>query len=271
MGMPKLTHIASMTSSIGACITYLWPGPTPRSMYRCHTAQTIITMLSEPQFVIDDRTRTTETPSTSTTATESTTLPNQPGQTTDGSPPPVAGEGGGSNNVGAIVGGVVGGVAGIALIAGLIAFLLIRQRNKNANSANPQAYSAVAPGDTSYLGAGGMAQPTGYPPMASPPMSSSGYLTPATIAATLNSSAPPHPGMYDPRQSYYKPQNMEEYQQQHGTPSPVGYPAYSNATPPQGAAYPAPHQPVSELDNTNVAAGQQGNPVEIGVNSPIQR
>ncbi|GAB1314675.1 hypothetical protein MFIFM68171_04885 [Madurella fahalii] len=266
-----------MTSSIGACVTYLWPGTAPRSMFRCHTEQSIVTMLSEPQFVIDDRTRTTSTTSSSSssTASESVTSPIAPGQTTDGAPPPTAGESS-SSNIGAIVGGVVGGVAGIALIAGLIFFFLIRERNKNANGASPQAYSAVAPGDTSYPGAGGMGQPTGYPPTASPSVSQPGYFTPSSMAATLqpdglNGPPPPVPGMYDPRQSYYEPHKVGEYQQQHGMPHPTGYAAYPGATPPQGAPYPAPHQPVSELDNTNIAAGQHGNPVEMAVNSPVQR
>jgi len=43
----------------------------------------------------------------------------------------------GSTNVGAIVGGVVGGVGGIAIIGGIVAFLLLRKRKEKAAEASP--------------------------------------------------------------------------------------------------------------------------------------
>ncbi|KAL2022372.1 hypothetical protein VTK56DRAFT_5439 [Thermocarpiscus australiensis] len=259
------------TSSIGSCITYLWPGPSPRSMYRCYTAQYIITMLDEPQFVLDAKTKTTST-SSSTSSTESAT---SPAQSTSVSPPPSSG--GSSTNVGAIVGGVVGGVAGLALIAGAIAFFVIRSRHKKVPSGSGQAaYSAVAPGDTSYPGA------AGYPPGASPQMSQAGYFPAGSVANTLRPESP-YPNSsttspaaaaaaYHPHHSYYDPgHHMAEQQQQQQQQQ--GYP-YHTPTPPGGyGAYPLPaKQPAaSELDTTTVAAGQEGNPAEMDGTSSAPR
>ncbi|KAK8045998.1 hypothetical protein PG996_014062 [Apiospora saccharicola] len=48
-----------------ACGLYLWTGEPTRSMYRCMTATTVVTMLDEPQFVLDSRTRTSTSSSAS--------------------------------------------------------------------------------------------------------------------------------------------------------------------------------------------------------------
>jgi hypothetical protein len=164
----------------------------------------------------------------------------------------------------------------VALIAGAIAFLLIRKRNKKTAGGSPQAYSAVAPADSSYQGGGGMApSQAGYPPGVSPEMSHAGYFPPGSVGSTLgtgtaymNHTPPPPPGMYDQQHSYYDPSKMGEHQQVPGQMSPPGvYAPYPGAP----APYPVPVQHyVSELDTTN-AAGQQGNPVEMPVNSPAQR
>ncbi|KAK4185464.1 hypothetical protein QBC35DRAFT_16022 [Podospora australis] len=356
------------TSSIGACITYLWPeGTSQRSMYRCHTASSIISMQDLPQFLLETTrtitrtsTRTTSRTSTTSTATSSSTSsesafpdPGSEATSTDSSTgtltgasatgtgtsgPVITAENSGSSNAGAIAGGVVGGVAGLALIAGAVAFLLIRSRNKSNNthskstgtspSTNP-AYSAVPPGP-------GPPGPGGYP---SPQMTGAGggYFSPgsfgnaptlhhpetpylasaAAAAVTATPSPPPPQGAYaDPRQSYYDPAKLAEqqqpqqgyspyggYQPSHLTPSPhsggavpsiypspppgsgMGVPPpmpvpgqqyhqeYYNGVLPGAAPYasPPPAQQqhfATELDA--IPAGQQGNPVEIGVNSPIQ-
>lgn len=242
-------------------------------MYRCYTAPMILTMLDEPQFVLDAATRTT-----SSTSSSSTTSTSASAQTTSSAPPPATNDS--SNNTGAIVGGVVGGIAGAAIIAGAIAFLVIRMRR--CSGAHGQAYSAIAPGDTSYPGAGGMMPPAGYPPQPmSPPMTQGGYsgnntLRPETAYLSntttppphLNNTTPPAGGVYDLRQSYYDPGKVAG----HTPPPPGQYPAYPGAPPPQGPyAVPGQQHPASELDHTTVASGQQGNPAEMPVNSPVGR
>ncbi|KAK8054726.1 hypothetical protein PG994_009793 [Apiospora phragmitis] len=42
-----------------ACGTYLWTGTPARSMYRCFPTTSVVTLLDEPQFVVDARTNTT--------------------------------------------------------------------------------------------------------------------------------------------------------------------------------------------------------------------
>ncbi|KAL2128411.1 hypothetical protein VTI74DRAFT_9213 [Chaetomium olivicolor] len=279
-----------MTSTQGACITYVWPGTTQKSMYRCYTtSQDIITMLNEPQFVIDQRTRTTSTTSASTSSDISSTTTN-PLETTSSVSQP-AGDKGGSNT-GAIVGGVVGGVAGVAVIAGGIAFLIIRSRNKDNNVGAGTAYSAVAPAETSYPPGGPQSPPTGYPPSSvSPQMSQAGYYPPPSTMDTssiapgtpyLASTTPPVPGAYDPRQSYYDPANAAKHQQMAGghlSPPVGGYPGAppqqgmyaAGAVAPQGA-FPAPAAVhISELDTATVPSGHAGNPVEMADSSPAQR
>jgi hypothetical protein len=157
---------------------------------------------------------------------------------------------------------VVGGVAGLALIAGAIAFVMIRSRKKKANLGANTAYSAVAPGDPAFPGSP-MPTVSGYPPSSmSPQMHQGGqYYNPSTVGSTtyaetpyLSNTAPQPPGAYDMRHSYYDPSKPADQQQAGG-----GF-----------APYPGPYhppQPISELDNTNVAPGQQTNPVEM----PTQR
>lgn len=308
------------TSTIGACITYLWPGATPRSMYRCHTSPTIVTMLDVPRSVLEDSTRTSSLPiitsssssSTTTTSSSSTSSGTSTGTTTPD-------DGGGSSNAGAIAGGVVGGVAGAAVLAGAIIFILIKRRGPKPSAGTPQvnpAYSAVAPADNGYNGgAGGQLSPAGagYPhqSMSPPPMAQTGYFPPGSptvvgqpspSAAYLNPSSNTPPAPYDPRQSYYDPAKLAAEQQgQQPYPGPGSPPnphygaaaVYPNTTPSphnaggfaapgqyQGMAAPPPMpgqhgyppaQFVSELDNTAaVPQGQQGNPVEMPVNSPVQ-
>jgi hypothetical protein len=177
---------------------------------------------------------------------------------------------------------VVGGIAGLALIAGAIAFFVIRQRKKENAVGAGTAYSAVAPGDQGYQGSPPPAG--GYPASSiSPQMSQTGYFSPSTVGTTLqpetpylhgNTPPPPVSSMYDTRHSYYDPAKMAEHpQQQHAYMMPQsGYVApYPGAPPPQGgypAPYPVPPHPVSELDHTPAPAGHQTNPVEMAANGP---
>ncbi len=271
----------SMTSSLGECITYLWPGSTAKLMYRCYTERAIITMLDAPWTASTSATTTRSSSSTSSRSTTSTTG-TAPAQSTTGSPPPTSD--GGSNNTGAIVGGVVGGVAGIALIAGAIAYVVISSRKKNSSNVGAgTAYSAVAPGDTGYPGS--PMPPTAYAPSSlSPQTTQAGYFGPGSVGTQspfydpakpadqqqTGYMMPPVPGAYDPRQSHYDPSKPADQQQAgYGVP-PGAYNPYAGAPPypgahPQHGAYPGGYsqQPASELDNTTVAAGQQGNPVEM--------
>ncbi|KAJ4301970.1 hypothetical protein N0V88_002100 [Collariella sp. IMI 366227] len=279
-----------VSSTRGACITYVWPGATPKSMYRCYTKQEIITMLDEPQFVIDDRTRTTSSPSSSTSVASSTT--EAPGaQSTTPIPDDDDDKNtSGGNNTGAIVGGVVGGVAGIALIAGLIAFLIIRNRN-NKEKPNPgagTAYSAVAPGDPSYP----PPPPATHPPPGLLPTSLHGpsTLNPSGTPYLTQTHTPPAgaaAAAYDPRQSYYEPGKMGATPPGgHMSPPVAGYAPYPGGTTPPGqqgmygaptppgqqgaygapGAYPPPQAQqvhMAELDTTALPSGHVGNPVEM--------
>ncbi|KAH6641153.1 hypothetical protein F5144DRAFT_599805 [Chaetomium tenue] len=259
-----------MTESIGQCITYLWPGATVKSMYRCYTERAVITMLSSPPGAESTSVSTTSTTSTSESSTSETasgTTDPAPGETE--TEPPTSESGG--SNTGAIVGGVVGGVAGLALIAGAIAFVMIRSRKKKNNVVGGNtAYSAVAPGDAGFPSSP-MPPVSGYPPSHLSPQMNQGsqYYNPSTIGSTtypetpyLGSTTPQPPGAYDMRHSYYDPSKPADQQQ------PGAYAPYP------GAPYPGPYHPpapISELDNTNVAPGQQNNPVEMGDNGPTNR
>ena len=150
---------------------------------------------------------------------------------------------------------MVGGVAGIALIAGAIAYVVISSRKKNSSNVGAgTAYSAVAPGDTGYPGS--PMPPTAYAPSSlSPQTTQAGYFGPGSVGT----QSP----FYDPA----KP--ADQQQAGYGVP-PGAYTPYAGAPPypgahPQHGAYPGGYsqQPASELDNTTVAAGQQGNPVEM--------
>jgi hypothetical protein len=251
-----------MTQSIGECITYLWPGATVKSMYRCYTERAVITMLSSPPGA-ETTSTSTSTSEASTSESSSGTTDTPPAQTETDTPPPTSDTGG--SNTGAIVGGVVGGVAGLALIAGAIAFVMIRSRKKKNNVGGSTAYSAVAPGDPGLPGSP-MPTTSVYPPShMSPQMQQSGqYYNPSTIGSTtypetpyLSSTTPPVPGAYDARHSYYDPSKPADQQQAGNFYAP--YPG------------PYPPQPISELDNTNVAPGQQNQAVEMPANSPTQR
>ncbi len=242
-----------MTASLGECITYLWPGSTIKSMYRCYTERGIITMLEAPW----SRTTSTSSRSSSSSSTTSrtSTSASAPAQSTTDSPPPASG--GGGSNAGAIAGGVVGGIAGLAAIVGVIAYIMIRSRKTaSTNTVGAgTAYSAVSPGDPGYPSP---MPPTAYAPSSlSPQTTQAGYFAPSTVG-----TVPPIPGAYDQRQSYYDPAKPADQQQAAYMYAPYpGAQLYPGAYP---GPYPPPQQhPVSELDGAAVLAGQQGNPIEM--------
>jgi len=175
---------------------------------------------------------------------------------------------------------VVGGVAGVGLIAGAIAFLMIRsRRNKNSNVGAGTAYSAVAPGDTAYPGS--PMPPTTYAPSSvSPQMSQAGYYNQSSMSGTpyqppetpyLSGTTPPVPGAYQPHSYYDGPKPAGQLHPGAGVDPRASYAPYAGPTPPPQGPYPGTYQqqPVSELDTTTVA-GHHDNPVEMAANPPTQ-
>lgn len=145
------------------CGTMLWTGSPARSMFKCFATATLISMLDQPQFVIDASrssasassssaaaaasrssaeaaSRSRDRPSTvvaTTTAADGSTSTVTSVLGGDASASAGAGDGSGSggdgggssNNAGAIAGGVVGGTAFLALLAFLLWYLM-RKNNK---------------------------------------------------------------------------------------------------------------------------------------------
>ncbi|KAL2195216.1 hypothetical protein P885DRAFT_41243 [Corynascus similis CBS 632.67] len=288
------------TESLGECITYSWPGSPERSMFRCFSERMVITMLDTPAALSTTSSTSTSSRSTSTTSEEetSTSTTDSAGEETESSEPNPSPSGGGSNT-GAIVGGAVGGVAGLALIAGAIAYVIIRsRRNKAGNVGGGTAYSAVAPGpgpggDTAYPGSPMPPSVAGYPPppsSTSPQMSQAGgYYNPSTFGGNsslqppdtpyLNSPTPPVPGgaAYNTNAYYDPPKPADQPHPAGFAPSPhSSYLPYPNpgSPPPQGTypgAYPPQQHQMSELGTVSHAGGQHGNPVEMPADQPTQR
>jgi hypothetical protein len=137
------------------CGTFVWTGTPARSMFKCFPTATLISMLDEPQFVID-ASRSSAAASSSSAAAASRSSAEAASRSRDGPstvvatttaadgststitsviggvPSASAGPGNGgnsSNNAGAIAGGVVGGTALLALLA-LLLWYLMRKSNK---------------------------------------------------------------------------------------------------------------------------------------------
>jgi hypothetical protein len=264
-----LTQWISEQSQYPACGTYIWTGSPARSMYRCFAATTIVSMLDQPQFVIDaalsSNTASTTSSGTSTTSSDGSTSTSNSG-----------GGGSSSSNTGAIVGGVVGGVAGIALIVGAIVFFIMRKNKKNREK---QAYNAVPVNEHNAPGHPGSGQPA---------MSYAGGAGPTTYPPQ-EPFYPAMAGQHDPRQSYvqshdprqsyvqspdpnaqhhqYDPSKQGHYAATDVHPGAPGSPGYAGYQYPQttnSIVAGAPHQGVvaSELDG-NVPAGHESNPVEM--------
>lgn len=242
----------SDSSAHGACGTYLWPGKTQRSMYRCFASPTIISMIDKPQFVIDASRSSTSHPTSSKTASPTPTDPSGGNDDDDND-----GDSGSGTNIGAIVGGVIGGVTGLAFIAGVIAWLVIRTKARRRSSGRRnQAYNPVPPSDSTSPGSGGPLLPAyqayQQPSLMSQPGGGGG-------GATTFPPTSPYPGGDHHRYASLFSQEP--------TPSPppvygypVGKPAGSPDPPHVGGGYVA----VNELDSGAVPAGYQSNPVEMG-------
>lgn len=145
------------------CGTFVWTGTPARSMFKCFPTATLISMLDEPQFLIDASRSSASASSSSAAAASRSSAEaasrSQNGPSTvvatttaaDGSTSTVtsvlgsdasasagagsgsggggSGDGGSSTNTGAIAGGVVGGTAFLALLA-LLLWYLMRKSNK---------------------------------------------------------------------------------------------------------------------------------------------
>lgn len=249
------------SSSFGSCGTFLWTGSPTRSMYRCFPTETTISMIDEPQEVLDASTTSSSTSRSSSATSSGNSTP------TDADDEPSSGS---NNNTGAIVGGVVGGVAALGLIGGVIAWIVMRSKHAGRNK---QAYNPVPPTDPSNQGAGTQQQvqmASGYGPVAALTPGSSTFPYPTGLGTAT------HPGAYDPQRPYYDPAKQSpgqvlysgypEQQQQHlfpgqspslGVSPPVSPPVGTGGYNPQ-------HSIVSELSGEATPAGHQRNPAEIG-------
>ncbi|KAK3685276.1 hypothetical protein B0T22DRAFT_213844 [Podospora appendiculata] len=278
------------SSEYGACGTFLWPGQPPKSMYWCFASARIVNMLDEPQYVLDASTSSTTSTSSSSSTSSTTSATTAPADNSNNNN---SNNSSSSSNIGAIVGGVVGGVAGVALIFGIIAYFIIRSKNKPV--AATQTYSAVAPNDPANPAA---PQSYAYPQQTSPQMMQSAGAYPAMLkdpsGVTVVQQQP-----YDPtRMSYYdpaKPQGLSPASQYDayaapyvaaGQPvpvptavapppphnphhsMPVPAPALAPVATPAAAPYTQHHAVMSELDSRNFATGLSENPAEMGINSP---
>lgn len=143
------------------CGTFVWTGTPARSMFKCFPTATLISMLDEPQFILDasrssassaaaasrssaeaasqSRNGPSTVVATTTAADGSTsTLTSVLGSDASASASAGSGAGGGggggnggsSTNTGAIAGGVVGGVAFLSLLALLLWYLMRNKSNK---------------------------------------------------------------------------------------------------------------------------------------------
>ncbi|KAF8163453.1 hypothetical protein B0H34DRAFT_795165 [Crassisporium funariophilum] len=93
--------------------------------------------------------------------TDSTAIPSPTG--TSGGSTPGATKGGSKVNAGAIAGGVVGGIVGLAVIAGLV-FWLLRRRRQTSSPSSAQDHVLPSQTPMSYAGTGGTYAPTSMTP-----------------------------------------------------------------------------------------------------------
>lgn len=141
-----------------ACGTLIWPGATARSMFKCFSSATLISMIDQPQYILDSSisaasassvsaaaaaaaSRTGKGPSTviatSTAADGSTSIyttvveGGSGASATAGAGAGKGGDtGGSSTNTGAVAGGIIGGVALLALIIAFLIWYVMRKKNK---------------------------------------------------------------------------------------------------------------------------------------------
>lgn len=153
------------------CGTFIWAGAQTRSMFKCFASETVISMIDEPQYVIDSSrsaASASSASSVSAAAAASRSSAEAASQSRSGNGPSTviatttaadgatstftsvvggdsiasasAGAGGGngggsgggsSTNTGAIAGGIVGGLSLLALLIALLLWYLIRKKKGN--------------------------------------------------------------------------------------------------------------------------------------------
>ncbi|KAK8116943.1 uncharacterized protein PG998_005224 [Apiospora kogelbergensis] len=117
-------NACSTYTNFPACGKYLWTGVPARSMYRCFPAHTVITMIDEPQFVVDSKTRISSGGVVvSPTAT--------PSSTSSGSGGP-----GGQLDMGSIVGIAIGAVLGFFFLLAALRFAWSFRGDSRSGSGN---------------------------------------------------------------------------------------------------------------------------------------
>ncbi|KAF3026633.1 hypothetical protein E8E14_014471 [Neopestalotiopsis sp. 37M] len=148
-GGPETGCCSDKTQS--ECMTYMWTGSPVRSQFKCGTATAVITLLDEPQFVIDasiSASKASESASkaSASAASESASRASLSTSTmSDGtivvttanpltSAPVVSTTSNNTTNVGAIVGGTVGGLAFLILL--LLLCCCRRRRKSKKNNYN---------------------------------------------------------------------------------------------------------------------------------------
>ncbi|KLU91092.1 hypothetical protein MAPG_09615 [Magnaporthiopsis poae ATCC 64411] len=109
-------------SDYPACGTFLWVESTPRSMLRCMTSATIISINDHPQFVVDAAATTSSSQSTTTTGSDLVPLSTiSDGAGSSGS------AGGGGIHIGALI-AAIGGVIAMIFVMLLVLFCVYRKR-----------------------------------------------------------------------------------------------------------------------------------------------
>ncbi|KAL2162958.1 hypothetical protein VTH06DRAFT_6794 [Thermothelomyces fergusii] len=184
-----------MTESIGECITYVWPGQPEKSMFRCYSERMRITMLETPPG-LETSTSTTSTSTETSETEEPSATPSNDDDDEDGDDDDDADDETPTTRAPSLAASSAEW-GGIALIAGIVAFFIIRSRksaaNTNIGGATP-GYSAVAPNDPAYHNhhpGSPMQSVAGYPPSyASPQMSQAGYYGPNSNPNPGNNAPP---------------------------------------------------------------------------------
>ncbi|KAL8343852.1 hypothetical protein RB601_004395 [Gaeumannomyces tritici] len=111
-------------SDYPACGTFLWVESTPRSMLRCMTSTSIVSINDRPQFVVDaEITVTASTSSSKATTSDVVPLSTVPSSSDNNN----NGGGGGGIHLGALA-GAIGGVVAIVFVLLLALFCYYRKR-----------------------------------------------------------------------------------------------------------------------------------------------
>jgi hypothetical protein len=123
-----------MSSSFGACGTFLWQGDTLASMFRCMEQPTVIMMQTEPLLLTSTTSASTLTTTYTPTITLTSTVQNTVWTTVMPSPADQApltsrdvGDGSnGRERIGLIIGAVLGSVVGLICVFFIIIFIVLR-------------------------------------------------------------------------------------------------------------------------------------------------